>query len=146
MLLPASLYSIAQRQWLESPGHAADPGLQLSVRRALAGLGVDCEPDWRSDDGLVPVDIMAFLGHGRQVAIQVDGQARYTRSEPYSLLEGARLHKRMLQHRCPDFVSISFFDWDQFETDAERAESLAAALGLSRSGVREGNPVRTARR
>ena len=129
MLLPASLHSLAQRLWLEST-HKVDVELQGSVGKALVELGVECEADWRTNDGLVPVDIMVFLDHGRQIGIQVDGRGRYTRSEPHSLLERARLHKRMLRHRCPNFISLSFFEWGLLQSEKERNDRLRALLGL----------------
>ena len=135
MLLPASLYSLAQRQWLEIPAHLPVPwDMQRSVQNTLVELGIDCELDWRTDDGLVPIDIMTFFRHGHQVAILVDGTDRYTSSEPHSLLQVARLHRQMLHHRCVGYISISSHEWEKLDTKAAKAEWLAAALKHFMSG------------
>lgn len=121
------MYSIAQRHWLSRQRAESCP-LKADVHKALTSLGIDAETGWRTDDGLVPVDIIVFISNRRQVALQVDGPACFTCSRPHEPLAKTRLFRLMLEHRCPGFVSVPFFEWEPLKSVQHRMSYLSEKL------------------
>lgn len=133
VLLAQPGYGIARRVWLEAlaEGQQADDGdlLREEVHHTLQSLGVDSEVAWRTDDGMLPVDVMLFLEpHGKQVPLQVDGRSRLTCSAPHRLLGLHLLRDRVLRQRCPVFLRVPFHEWEQLRGEADRAAYLQAKL------------------
>eukprot|EP00873_Tetraselmis_striata_P004333 jgi/Tetstr1/424597/TSEL_015122.t1 len=115
VLLAQPGYGIGQRLWLEAVAEGPpeeELGLCGEVHRVLRGLGLDVEMQWRTDDGLLPVDIMLFLdAQVRPVPLQVDGRSRLSFPAPHRLLGEARAHDRMLRSRCPEVLRVPFHEW-----------------------------------
>uniref|UniRef100_A0A061R6L6 RAP domain-containing protein n=2 Tax=Tetraselmis sp. GSL018 TaxID=582737 RepID=A0A061R6L6_9CHLO len=123
LLMSTQQYCTAQRGWL-ARRRAVDPRLLNSVCKALDSLGSDYEVEWRTDNGLVPVDVMLFLDCGRQVALRIDGAERFTSSQPRHMLGSARLLAQILEKHCPEVVSVPFFEWDALKSEEDRRQYI----------------------
>ena len=119
----------AERSWAAQVTKTRVSGLQAAVHAEVCRLGLECELEGKTRDGLFSVDVMVETPTGEQVAVEVDGPTHFTRNEPYRELGKTRLRRRLLEARVSRVVSVPFCLWNALE-GAEQRQSLVRRLVL----------------
>jgi len=93
----------------------------------LAALGLPCEHNLTTEDGLVPVKLACNLSNGTKVAVEVYWNHLCTTTSPRRPLGGALLRARLMEAHGWRVLGITASEWHRPERESHTASQLAKA-------------------
>jgi hypothetical protein len=100
------------------------------VLETLQGMGLSCQLEWQTADGLFSVDIMLDRGNVLPVpvAVEVDGPSHYTRNN-FEKLGSSRLRHQLVEARVDNrLIVVPFFVWRELRTRRQKEAFLQDKL------------------